>query len=95
MYHLTCQGETSWYGFASALVREACRLGLLMHSVPVNPIQSANWPQTARRPLNSRLDCRLFSTVFGISLPSWQEQMTIWLASQDADLGARDVHPFP
>ncbi|MNG99761.1 dTDP-4-dehydrorhamnose reductase [compost metagenome] len=95
LYHLTCEGETSWYGFASALVREACRLGLLTQPVPVNPIPSANWPQAARRPLNSRLDCRLFSTVFGIRLPSWQEQMAIWLASQDADLGAEGVRPFP
>ena len=95
LYHLACGGGTSWYGFASALVREACRLGLLTKPVILSPICSAQWPQSARRPLNSRLDCRLFSTVFGISLPSWQEQMTIWLASQDADLGARDVHPFP
>lgn len=95
LYHLACKGETSWYGFASALVREACRLGLLTNSVPVNPIPSANWPQAARRPLNSRLDCRLFSTVFGIRLPSWQKQMTIWLASQDADLGAEGVRPHP
>ncbi|MFQ2646447.1 dTDP-4-dehydrorhamnose reductase [Aeromonas caviae] len=95
LYHLTCEGETSWYGFASALVREACRLGLLMHSVPVDPIPSASWPQAARRPLNSRLDCRLFSTVFGIKLPSWQEQMASWLASQDVDLGAVGVRPHP
>jgi len=95
LYHLTCEGETSWHGFASALVREACRLGLLTNSVPVNPIPSANWPQAVRRPLNSRLDCRLFSTVFGIRLPSWQEQMAIWLASQDADLGAVGVCPHP
>ncbi|TNI63517.1 dTDP-4-dehydrorhamnose reductase [Aeromonas media] len=95
LYHLACGGETSWYGFASALVREACRLGLLTHSVPINPIPSANWPQAARRPLNSRLDCRLFSNVFGIRLPSWQKQMTLWLASQDAYHGAEDVHPFP
>ncbi|WP_429164011.1 dTDP-4-dehydrorhamnose reductase [Aeromonas rivipollensis] len=95
LYHLACGGETSWYGFASALVREACRLGLLTKPVIVSPICSAQWPQSARRPLNSRLDCRLFSTVFGISLPSWQEQMTIWLASQDVDLGGKDVHPVP
>lgn len=94
LYHLSCQGETSWHGFASALVQEACRLELLTQPVTVSPICSTQWPQSAPRPLNSRLDCRLFSTVFDIRLPSWQEQMAIWLASQGADLGAENVCPF-
>lgn len=84
LYHLSSGGETSWHGFASALVQEACRLGLLAQLVQVLPIPSTNWPQAARRPLNSRLDCRLFSTVFDTQLSSWQEQMTSWLASQCA-----------
>ena len=62
-------GETSWHGFASALVEEGCRLGLLVQPVPIKPIPSANWPQAARRPLNSRLDCRRFTTAFGIPIP--------------------------
>jgi dTDP-4-dehydrorhamnose reductase len=84
LYHLSCQGETSWYGFASALVREAYRLGLMTRPVTVNPVPSSQWSQPAHRPMNSRLDCRLFSTIFDIKLPSWQEQMIIWLASQAA-----------
>lgn len=86
LYHLSCQGETSWYGFASAVVQEACLLGLLASPVTVDPIPSTQWPQAARRPHNSRLDCRLFSTVFGIQLSSWQEQMALWLASQCTSL---------
>lgn len=86
LYHLNCQGEVSWHGFASAVVLEALRLGLLASSVTVDPIPSTQWPQAARRPHNSRLDCRLFSTIFGIKLSSWQEQMAIWLASQCTSL---------
>jgi dTDP-4-dehydrorhamnose reductase len=84
LYHLSCQGETSWHGFASALVREAYRLGLMTRPVTVNPVPSSQWSQPAHRSMNSRLDCRLFSTIFDIKLPSWQEQMIIWLASQAA-----------
>jgi len=59
LYHLCPVGETSWHGFAAALVQESGSLGLLARPVPVNPIPSAGWPQqVARRPLNSRLDCR-------------------------------------
>lgn len=82
LYHLSSEGETSWHGFASALVQEGCRLGLLARPVPIKPIPSANWPQAARRPLNSRLDCRRFTTAFGIHIPTWQVLMTRWLASQ-------------
>lgn len=82
LYHLCPAGETSWHGFASALVEEGCRLGLLAQPVPIKPIPSANWPQAARRPFNSRLDCRRFATVFGIQIPAWEELMSRWLASQ-------------
>ncbi|MNG84655.1 dTDP-4-dehydrorhamnose reductase [compost metagenome] len=95
LYHLSCQGETSWHGFASALVREACRLGLLMKPVAVTAIPSASWPQAAPRPLNSRLDCRLFSTTFDIVLPSWQAQMTDWLIRLRAKSNGADREPLP
>ncbi len=87
LYHLCPADETSWHGFAAALVQESGSLGLLARPVPVNPIPSAGWSQqVARRPLNSRLDCRRFSAVFGVRLPSWQQQMKHWLAG----LGAVD-----
>lgn len=82
LYHLSSAGETSWHGFASALVREGCQLGLLARPVPVDPVPSAHWPQAARRPLNSRLDCRRFSAVFGTQIPAWEVLMSRWLASQ-------------
>lgn len=82
LYHLCPAGETSWHGFASALVEEGCRLGLLAQPVPIKPIPSANWPQAAHRPFNSRLDCRRFATVFGIQIPAWEGLMSRWLASQ-------------
>lgn len=80
LYHLCPSDETSWHCFASALVKEGCRLGLLARPVPIKPIPSESWPQAARRPLNSRLDCRRFSAVFGVRLPPWQQQMRHWLA---------------
>lgn len=82
LYHLSPEGETSLHGFALALVQEGCRLGLLAQPIPVNPVSSANWSQATRRPINSRLDCRRFSTVFGIQIPAWEALMGRWLASQ-------------
>lgn len=88
LYHLSCQGETSWHGFASALVEEALRLGQLVQTVTVHPIGSDEWPQQARRPLNSRLDCQLFSTAFKISLPQWHDEMKGWLANRAANISS-------
>ncbi|EPU3916199.1 dTDP-4-dehydrorhamnose reductase [Aeromonas hydrophila] len=79
LYHLVCRGETSWHGFASALVSEAYRLGKLKDQVSIGAICSDEWPQQALRPLNSRLDSHRFSRVFGLELPSWQEHMNTWL----------------
>ncbi|WP_429107535.1 dTDP-4-dehydrorhamnose reductase [Aeromonas media] len=95
LYHLSCQGETSWHGFASVLVREAYGLGLLAKPVQVNPISSANWPMVATRPLNSRLDCRLFSTTFGIVQPSWQAQMMDWLIRLRAEANGMGAEHLP
>lgn len=95
LYHLSNQGETSWHGFALALVEEAHRLGLLAQPVTVHPILSEQWSQQAHRPLNSRLDCRLFSTVFGITPSPWREEMIIWLTSQSSAPAAPDTCPFP
>lgn len=81
LYHLVCRGETSWHGFASALVNEAFRLGMLKEQINVRAIHSDEWPQQARRPLNSRLDCHHFSDLFGTEQPHWQEQMKDWLLS--------------
>ncbi|MFQ2418425.1 MULTISPECIES: dTDP-4-dehydrorhamnose reductase [Aeromonas] len=95
LYHLSSQGETSWYGFASDLVHAAYGLGLLAKPVPVKPISSAIGSQVATRPLNSRLDCGLFSTTFGIVQPSWQEQMMDWLLRLKAEANPRDEEHLP
>ena len=65
-YHFTGAPDVSWADFARAILAEA---GL---SVPVEDIPTAAYPTPARRPLNSRLDCRTTAEVFGISRPDWR-----------------------
>ncbi len=73
IYHVTAQGETTWYGFASAIFatwqRRGCRVPQL------EAITSAEYPTPARRPANSRLDCGKVEREFGIRLPAWQESV--------------------
>jgi dTDP-4-dehydrorhamnose reductase len=70
IYHLAAAGETTWYGFAGAIFAGWARRG---HRVPMlEPITTAQYPTPARRPPNSRLDCRKIARIFGLRLPAWQ-----------------------
>ncbi len=69
LYHAACAGETSWYGFAHAIV------GALGLPVEVAPITTAEYPTPARRPAYSVLDGGLLKERLGIALPSWERAL--------------------
>jgi dTDP-4-dehydrorhamnose reductase len=75
VYHMTAQGEASWYDLAVAIFAQAARRG---RKVPgrVLPIASAEYPTPARRPLNSRLDGTKLEKTYGIRLPQWTESLS-------------------
>lgn len=72
-WHLTQAGETSWHGFASAIMEEAHALGLLARKPMVFPITTADYPTPARRPAYSVLDTTRLHDDFGILPPDWRE----------------------
>ena len=65
LYHLSCAGETSWYGFAKAIVGDTRLV----------PITSADYPTPARRPKNSVLSNEKLEATFGVRLPDWQSAL--------------------
>ncbi|MCK9374526.1 MAG: dTDP-4-dehydrorhamnose reductase [Syntrophobacterales bacterium] len=65
-YHATCQGETTWYGFACLILKTAAI------QLRVTPCTTAEYPLPAPRPANSVLANRLLQ-VAGLDLmPAWQ-----------------------
>ena len=78
VYHLTAQGETSWFGFARAIAAHLRRQGksvaMLQH------IPSSAYPTPAQRPLNSRLDCNRLQQDWQVQLPTWQAALEQCLA---------------
>lgn len=80
LYHLTAAGETSWHGFAEAILATALRAGRIERSPPVRRITTADFPTPARRPANSRLDNARLAADFGIALPGWGRQLDLCLA---------------
>lgn len=76
-YHLTCGGETTWFGFARAIAE------LGGFSTRLLPIPSSDYPTPARRPANSRLDNGKLERTFGIRLPDWREALELCLQADD------------
>ncbi|CAI8979825.1 dTDP-4-dehydrorhamnose reductase [Pseudomonas sp. IT-P258] len=79
-YHLTAQGETSWFGFAQAIGEALRQQG--KRCADLLPIPSSDYPTPAARPLNSRLDCSRLQRDWGVSQPDWQTALRECLTQQ-------------
>jgi len=77
VYHMTCAGETTWCGFAQAIMEEAD-----IDTVRVSPISTAEYPTAAARPPYSVLSNDKLERTFGIVLPRWREALADCLAQQ-------------
>jgi len=73
IFHATGSGHTSWHGLATAIFEEAQKHGAPI--VPVDPINTADWPTPAKRPADSRLDCAKLAQEYGAILPPWRESL--------------------
>ena len=71
-FHLTPRGETSWHGFAEAILEEALARGLIPRAPKVIPVATSDYPTRARRPGYSRLDIGRLEQVLGRALPEWR-----------------------
>jgi dTDP-4-dehydrorhamnose reductase len=92
-YHMTASGETTWYDFAGAVLKEssdtpqtaswfaAATNGRPSITRRVVPITTEEFPTPARRPLYSVLSNSLLTKTFGVALPNWREQMNATFAS--------------
>jgi dTDP-4-dehydrorhamnose reductase len=68
-YHLTASGQTTWFGFAKAIMD----LGGL--SSTIVPITSSEYPTAASRPSYSVLDNTKLFANFGLRLRPWEESL--------------------
>jgi dTDP-4-dehydrorhamnose reductase len=74
IYHMSASGATSWFGFATEILR------ISGQTTPVRSIPSSEYPSPAARPANSVLDNTKFRTSFGLELPAWQSSLKQCLA---------------
>jgi len=78
VYHLTAQGETSWFGFAEAIGEHLRTTGKACSEL--EPIPSSAYPTPAKRPLNSRLDCSRLQHQWHVAQPDWLDALRECLA---------------
>ena len=71
LFNLAAGGETSWHGFAQALVDGARQRGASLKVGEITGIPAADYPTPARRPANSRLDLSRLGQRFGIHPADW------------------------
>jgi len=77
VYHLTAGGETTWHGFAKAILDAK---GI---RTPLVAIPGREFPAAARRPQNSRLSNAKLAADFGIALPDWRAGLATVLRAVD------------
>ena len=77
VYHAGGSGETTWFGFASAVVEAVQRRDPAAKLAGVEPISTAEYPTPARRPVNSRLNCAKLERVFGWRMMDWRESLEL------------------
>jgi dTDP-4-dehydrorhamnose reductase len=75
IYNLTNAGETTWFGFAKALLTSQCEFNGAR--VPnLVPIKTSEFPRPARRPANSRLSCQRLEDTFGVRMANWEAALS-------------------
>jgi len=74
-YHFCNAGETTWHGFASAIVAGlASRPGVVCRSVV--PIATSEHPRPAARPAYSVLDTSAWTAAFGQTPRRWEDALS-------------------
>ncbi len=85
--NIAAAGETSWYGFAVAIVEGLKARGVRLAVESIAPVATKDYPVRAARPANCRLDLTRLRQVFGIDPPTWDRALA---AELDAFVGPLD-----
>ncbi len=75
-WHLTCEGETSWCGFAREIFRLAGK------KQEVVPCTTAEFPRPAPRPANSRLEKGMLKKAGLAPMPDWHDALKEFMQAE-------------
>lgn len=69
IFHYTNEGKCSWCEFARAIMQQSRAVCV------VDPIETADYPSTCKRPMYSVLDKSKIKETYGLQIPSWEESL--------------------
>lgn len=75
-FHLTCEGEATWYEFAREIFRLAGK------DQAVSPCTTDEFPRPAPRPKNSRLDKMMLRLAGLPPMPDWHDALEEFMKSE-------------
>ena len=75
VFHFTASGETSWHGYASAILEEAADAGFTIKTEKVEPIATTEYPTPATRPAYSVLNTDKISACLPFAIPAWRDSL--------------------
>jgi dTDP-4-dehydrorhamnose reductase len=79
LFHLTCEGECSWFDFAAAIFDT---LGI---RTPLKPALAEEFPSPVRRPLYSVLENGRYNALPSVvAMPHWRDELVGFLKSHHA-----------
>ena len=84
VWHASGSGDTTWHGFALAIVEELSRRDLPGGTARVLPISTATFGARAERPAYSVLSNAKLNRFLGEGLPPWRESLTRCIDASDA-----------
>lgn len=91
VYHMVNQGETSWHGFATAIVEEYSSLQVAKGWMPlkvkpedIHAITTQDYPTPASRPANSCLEGRKLERDFLVTLPEWRSALAVEMSQMES-----------
>ena len=74
-FNYTNAGQTSWHGFASAILEEGARAGFAVKTAAVSPIPTTDYPTPATRPAYSVLNTEKIRPLLSGSIPDWRDSL--------------------
>ena len=80
-YHFCGFPYVSWADFASEIFEQANIKGLIKRSVKVKRINSRDLRSKAKRPQNSKLECKKIELNFELACDNWKKSLDILLSS--------------
>ena len=72
--HVSASGSCTWFQFACAIAQRVCPEAV------VAPVDSSRVRRAAKRPANSALDKRRYTSLTGHRMPTWEEGLDAYLA---------------